>query len=54
MTRIILLILIRTCIDTIRISGLMMVAGIRHRDNQTAVRDTFGGNQGIGNLLHIL
>jgi hypothetical protein len=45
MTRTILLILIRTYIDTIGISGLMVVARIRHRDNQTAVRDTFGGNQ---------
>jgi hypothetical protein len=45
MMRMILPIHIRTCIDTIDRSGLMMVPRIRHRDDQTAVRDTFGRNQ---------
>jgi hypothetical protein len=45
MTPMILPIHIPTCIDTIDTSGLMLVAGIRHRHDQTAVRDTFSGNQ---------
>ena len=54
MTRTIPLVHIHICTGAIDTSVLTMVVRIRHRDDQTAVRDAFGGNERIGDLLHIL
>ena len=45
---------IRTCIGTTGTNRSMMVTRFRYRDDQSAVRNAFGGDQRIGDLLHIL
>lgn len=54
MTPMTLRIRIRTCIGTTGTSQSMMMARFRRRDDQSAVRNAFGGDQRIGDLLHIL
>ena len=54
MTRRIPRIRIPICTGTIGTSGSMMVARFGRRHDQAAVRNAFGGDQRIGDVLHIL